>query len=134
MNPFKYDASFRVRHPEMEPEHISEELGLKAKHQWKAGTARKTPKGEPLKGMYENTYCSFELKHPQNTGLCNLLKQFNHRLYERKEFLKSIRLSGGTLEYFVGWYSDKDSGELFDLELLTQLVELGIDLSIEVYK
>ncbi len=134
MNPLKYDVSFRVRHPEMDPEHISEELGLKATYKWKAGTGRKTPKGETLKGTHESTYCSFELQHPQKTGLSDLLKQFNNKLYQHRDFIKSIRVTGGSLEYFVGWYSNKDSGEIFDLELLTQLVELGIDLSIEVHQ
>jgi hypothetical protein len=134
MSPFKFDVSLRLRHPTMNPEHICAELRLKAKHKWKVGDNRKTPKGQSLKGTYETTYCLFDLQHSKKIGLADFLRKYNLKLYRHKEFLNSIRSTGGSLEYFVGWYSDQDSGEIFDLKLLNQLVELGMDLSIAFYK
>jgi hypothetical protein len=134
MHPIRYEVSFRVHHPSIDPGLISTKLGLKPQHKWKAGADRKTPKGTPLKGVYETTYCTFRLKHSKKIDLADFLKYYNKNLFKHKTFLKSIRSTGGKLEYFIGWFSDKDSGEVFDLELLEQLVELKIDLSIAVYE
>lgn len=131
--PFKYVVSFRVRHPSMDPVHISKNLNLTAEQMWKAGNARKTPIGKPLEGVYESSYCTFRLQHAEGIGLTDFLKIKNSELFPNIDFLQSIRSSGGDLEYFVGWFANADSGEVFDLELMNQLVELGISLSVCVY-
>lgn len=133
MYPFRYEVSLRFRHPSLDPDDICRKLGMETKTKWKAGAARKTPTGIPLKGVYETTFCSFRLEHSKNIGLADFLKRCNHKLNKYKEFFDSIRSSGGNLEYFIGWFADKDSGETFDLELLQQVAELGIDLALCVY-
>jgi len=133
MESFKYVVSFRIHHPSMDPDLISSKLGLEPQHKWKAGAERKTPKGKPLTGVYEKSFCTFRLKHGKNIELADFLKGYTKKLHKNKRFLKSIRSTGGKLEYFIGWFTDKDSGEVFDLELLEQLVKLGIDLSLAVY-
>lgn len=130
---YKYHVSFRIRHPTINSEDICKELGLEAEFKWKAGEERKTPKGQILQGVNEESYCCFQLKPSRNTGLASFLKRNNKKLYRHKKFLDTIRSTGGKLEYFIGWFVDKDSGEIFDLELLKQLVDLGIDFSIAVY-
>lgn len=133
MGNFKYHVSLRIDHPSMDPEHICTGLGLNAEYKWKAGAERKTPTGQSLPGTYEATYCCFELMHAKRAGLTDFLKMNTRKLYKHREFLDSIRSTGGTLEYFIGWFADTDSGEIFDLELLNQFVELGINISIAVY-
>jgi hypothetical protein len=133
MYPFKYEVSFRVTHPSIDPVRIEDKLGLTAKYSWKAGDKRNKSNGQTLTNLHKYSYCSFRLKHSPKIGLAELLKDCNKDLYKNKRFLKSIRSTGGKLEYFIGWFSNKDSGEVFDLELLEQLVKLGIDLSLAVY-
>ena len=131
--PFKFDVSLRITHPKMSPEEICKTLGLKAKHKGKVGMPRKTPKGTSLEGVYEYTYCTFGLKHPQKIGLEEFLKSCNEKFYKHKEYFDLINSTGGKLEYFIGWFFDRSSGETFDLELLRQLADLGIELGLNVY-
>lgn len=132
MNLFKYWVSLRIRHPLMDPDYICSQLDMEAKIKWKVGNERKTPKGRSLIGKYEITYCVFDLEHSETMTLADFLRISNGKLYSHREFLKSIRESGGSLEYYIGWFSKGDSGETFDFELLKQLVDLGIELSIEI--
>ena len=132
-HPLDYSVSFRITHPSMNPDVLCKQLRLNAKFKWQAGTQRKTPDGEPLPGVYRDTYCCFELVHPKTVGLSEFLLKHSRKLFKHKDLLHDIRSTGGTLEYFVGWFVDKDSGEVFGLELLKQLTELGIDLSLAVY-
>ena len=133
MKKYKYDVSFRVRHPSMDPDLICSTLGLEAKSKWKAGSERKTPKGKPLLGKYEFSFCTFSLKHPKDIHIADFLKFYNKKLNKQKYFLNSVRVSGGSLEYFIGWYTNENCGEVFDVELLKNLVDLGIEISLDIY-
>jgi hypothetical protein len=117
----------------MDPDFISSKLCMEAEIKWKVGDERRTPKGRKLTGKYDTTYCVFELEPPKNMTLADFLIYSNSKLYKHKEFLKSIRNSGGTLEYYIAWIVNGNSGELFDLKLLMQLVDLGIELGFEMY-
>jgi len=133
MHTFKYDVSFRIWHPQKSADEICNKLGLKPRIKHTVGKQRETPKGTPLDGVYERTYCSFKLEHSDGVKLGDFLKDCNNRLYKYKVIFEEIHSSGGTLEYFIGWYSDKNSGEILDLELLSKLVELKIELSLDFY-
>jgi hypothetical protein len=133
MNPFKYDVSLRVRHPRMADEEISNALRMEARHHWTVGTPRKTPKGTPLKGTYDSTYCSFRLEHADDTKLSDFLAKCTASLMPHKQFLERICSTGGSIEYFVGWYSGSNSGAVLKSELLRDLAALRIDLSLDVY-
>lgn len=117
----------------MDPEEICSELGLRPERKWKVGSQRTTPKGDVLKGVYEETYCCFKLQHPKNQGLADFLIKVSAQFEVHSEFFKRIRSTGGTIEFFIGWYSDKNSGEVFDWELLAKLAEFRINLSMDFY-
>ncbi len=133
MYKFEYDVSLRITHPEMGPENICTKLGMNAWRKWKKGEQRKSSGGTKLEGVNEYTYCCFELKHSKDQELVEFLKKCNEGFCKKKDVFEEIHLTGGNLEYFIGLYSDKNSGAIFDLELLTQLVELKIELSLDFY-
>lgn len=133
MNKFKFDLSFRVRHPYMNSEEICAQLGMVAKYQWTAGKQRKTPKGTLLEGVYNESYCSFDIDHDDNAGLTDLIRSNSQSLEAHKKFLDFLCSTGGKLEYFIGWYSEGNSGEEFDADLIRILAELKIGLSLDFY-
>jgi hypothetical protein len=130
---FTYHVSFRVFHPTIDPKEVCNELGMEAETMWKAGEPRQTPKGTPLAGVYESSYCSFELKHSGSVNLSSFLKRATRNLSKRKRILEHIRSTGGRSEYFIGWFANRDSGETFDFDLIGDLAALKIDLSLAVY-
>ncbi len=133
MSTYKYDASLRVRHPKLEANEICEKIGLSAAIIWNVGDQRMTPKGKNLDGVYRETYCSFHLPHESDQYLPELLAETNKQLKNTSSFLNKIISSGGNVEYFIGWYFNKNTGEIFDSELLQELSELGISLSFDFY-
>lgn len=129
-----YKVSFRIRHPSMEPMEIALQLGLHPGTQHKAGSGRVTPKGALLKGTYDISYCSFPVEIAGNTSLPSAMRDFNRRLVGHREFLSRIVDTGGSLEYFVGWFLQNASvGEVFGWQLLKECGELRIDLALDVY-
>ena len=69
----------------------------------------------------------------KNCELIDFLTHCNQNFYSHKKFFEKIRETGGSIEYFIGLYFDKNGGEIFDCSLLSQLSELKIDLSLDFY-
>ena len=133
MSEFKYDVSFRVFHPNLNPDDICKTLNMNATTKWQVGEQRKTPKGGSLPGVYDQSYCSFQLDHPKGMELADFLNHWNGTLLKFKDYLMDIHSSGGRLEYFIGWYSKGNSGEVFNASLIEQLAKLKIELAIDFY-
>jgi len=133
MSTYKYDVSLRVRHPELKANKICEELGLTPKIKWDVGAQRVTPKGRRLNGVYEETYCSFWLPHENDESLPEFLGKINEQLKSKVKFFDEIILSGGTAEYFIGWYLNENTGDVFNYKFLQEVSKLKISLSFDLY-
>ena len=58
---FKYQVSFRLRHPTVAMSALARVLPIMPRWSWQAGEARRTPKGSPLSGVYPDSYCTFDI-------------------------------------------------------------------------
>ena len=65
--------------------------------------------------------------------LADSLKSFTIGLEPHKEFLLHISSTGWRCEYFIVWFSDVNSGEIFTCELLAKMVDLQINLALDMY-
>ena len=66
-------------------------------------------------------------------GLAVLVGRALDQLAPHRPFFHRIRSQGGTVEFFVGWFFDGNSGDVFDCDLLARMADLKIDLSLDVY-
>jgi|GEM_PF-1064247 len=133
MYPYEYKVSFRISHPRIHPDEISTQLGLQPQISWRAGDIRKTSRGIPIEGRNESTYWSYSINRQSDDSLISLLEDFTVGLESHKDFLVGLRLTGGRLEYFVGWFSGPSSGEVFEHSILNKIASLQIDLSLDIY-
>lgn len=133
MNPARYKIALRISHPNMDPEDISTQLHLSPSRKWKAGTPRTTPAGKRLAGTNRETYCVFDLDEQTSGDLVETLSAFTKKLLAFKPFLHKIQSTGGGIEYFVGLFVKKNAGITIDKSLMVQLLDLGIELSLDIY-
>lgn len=133
MNRFKFDVSLRVRHPSLDVMKICSEIGMTAYRKWSVGEPRETPKGKKLNGFYDETYCTFKLEHEGDEEISSFLKRQNSLLKDKSDFFDMIIATGGNIEYFIGWYLEGNTGDVFTHDLITELSELGFSLSIDLY-
>ena len=131
--PFDYAVSLRVVHPAMDPDVICEALEWEAKYRWKAGTPRRTPKGTPLEGVYKNSYCSFDVAKGDDGELAACLRTAVGRLEKHAAFLRQVRSEGGEIMFYVFLYPNGDTGETLDVDLLSRMAGMGIELGVNVY-
>src|SRR5580704_7158385 len=117
MNPYRYEFSL-LFHPTMDPQDISLALHQTPRIASKAGTPRTTPTGQALEGVNESTYwCSSPAKR-EGYDLAAALAAHLSTIEPYRDFLARFSSTGGTIEYFVGWFTDGlNVGEMFDWEI-----------------
>jgi hypothetical protein len=133
MRTFNFSISLRISSKSIDPLEISDKLNLRPKWLHKIGEARRTPKGRQLDGFYESSYCSFQLNIKNNEGLYNAIDGAADLFSPYKDLFHRIRNDGGRVEFFVGWFSENNTGEILDFALLGKLHELQIDLALDIY-
>lgn len=133
MHNFDYSVSLRIRTKTIDPFFIAEQLELTPKWINKIGEPRTTPKGLPLGGTYEISYCSFPLPRQDDEELHELLNRVVDSLTKHVALFNEICSSGGNVEFFIGWNSTGNTGDTFRHNLLKKLGELQIDLALDVY-
>ena len=135
MGLYRYSVSLRFRHPDIDPEEISRALGMLPRRCWRTGEPRRTPTGNPLRGVYRESYWYADIAEGDSIseGLAPALHKALDKLEPYESFLKRIRDEGGRSEFFVGWYLKSQAGEDFDQSLLRRLIKLQIDLALDNY-
>ena len=135
MNPYHHAISLRIRHPSRDPADFTRILGLSPSHAWKAGEPRATSKGASLPGVNPTTYWTADLTRGESGAqyLASAIGRALDALSGNAALFEDVVATGGRVEFFVGWFFDRMSGEVFSHELLARLAALKIDLSLDVY-
>lgn len=133
MHAFNFSVSLRVYSQAVASSEICGQLGLEPKWRHNVGEPRANPKGVLLGGVYDCSYCSFSLTRQDDEELHEMLDRVADDLLQHEDFFHRIRDGGGRTEFFIGWYSSRNTGDTFNNLLLSKLGELRIDLALDVY-
>lgn len=119
-------VSLRLRHPTLDLAQLAAELQLSPTRIWTVGDPRKTPQGDPLAGVQQESYCALRIITSSGTigAAINVL---------RRALTNSAALRSG---FFLPDLSKtlyctlESEGEVLELNALKSLVDLGIRLEI----
>jgi hypothetical protein len=130
-------VSLRIRHPNIDPEEITQALGLEPQHCWKAGETRRTIQGEPLEGAYRESYWTglFFETGAAPLGLVGdeaLLAQAAQQLRRLQPFLRRLQQEGGTVELLVEMATAPEFSFSLSPRLLSMLASAGVSLLLDV--
>lgn len=118
--------SFQLRHPTSDLADIATATGFPIARIWTAGKDRQTPKGDPLEGVYQESYVAFKVITAEET-ISAAIAAIDAAL---REALKSQPiLEGQELEKSL-YCTLMAQGETIDCESLRRLTEWGIRLEI----
>jgi len=123
----------RFRHPNMDLAWISAKLGLPCFRSWKAGSPRQTPKGDPLPGVYKDSYWVSQLEFVSKEGFCKQLSTILNILLAEKETVDKFNASGGNIEIYLQLSGAINNGDTISNKMLAIMVDLKLELSIEVF-
>ncbi len=126
--------SLRIRHPDSDLAYIDQILNLESDRVWKAGDRRSTPKGTMLDGNYKDSYWNARITDPcVKSEVCNLenmLSDWNENLGLHRKELEKIITEGGSIEYFIWIYCERNLGFELNNTLIKDIADLGLKISI----
>lgn len=127
---FSYRVDLQIWHPTANPNDITQSLGRTPVRSWAAGEPRRTPVGNALPGTQRETYCAFDIGQGDDGELAACLSSAVADLIGNAPLFHELRATGGKVSFYVTWLPGQ-RGEVFDIELLSSIARLGIDLGIE---
>jgi len=130
-----YSVFVGISHPSMPPYEITATLQLEPEHAHIAGQQRVSPKGEHREGVYPENYWGrvmFEGDMPQ-PPLSEALTEVMQRFSGHKEFFQKICADGGHIDLRIFWTLDEGVGDFFSANLIRQIADFGMDISLTIY-
>lgn len=138
MNPYTFSISLRITHPSFDPELATKQLGLEPSRSWKAGNPRTALNGNPLEGVYPESYWTARLLGEQpvpseDRDLESGLFDEATRLEAHIPFFERITSEGGRVELFIGIFGSRNFGFYVHRDLIQKISVLFIELAFDVY-
>jgi len=129
----RYKLSLRLFSKHFKAAEITAQITWRAKITQSIGDLRNTPKGQPLVGLYDETYCLFEITHDSKESLEDCVSRVLEEISPFHKLISEIRAHGGRAEFFVGWFAESDGGFSLDNKIISLLVSSGIDFVMAIY-
>jgi len=124
----------------MKSSHISKVLSVQPEMWHDVGTERVTKNGRKLGGTYEESLVSIDLCKGKKINAEDILfEEFianqNKEFSKHSDFFTKVCETGGTLEYFVGWFSEGsiNMNIFLDASLMKATSELGVSIVLCAY-
>ncbi|MGH6777757.1 MAG: DUF4279 domain-containing protein [Bradyrhizobium sp.] len=125
--------SIRISHPRRDLSSVCTTLGLRPTNIWKKGDERRSPKGNEIGGLREDSRCSIELKSTPGASLSRQIEAGLDLLKPHRTTLLRLSAGGGTISFYVGWFCDENIGETLNAQILEGMARLRISLELNIY-
>jgi hypothetical protein len=130
---FEYCASLHICQAQLDPDLVSQALGMQAICAHRAGDTRQTPTGHQLFGVYDRGYWSVDLETRNGEDIAEFLSRVTADLAPSEAFMQSVVNEGGRIECFIGVFANRLCDQILPATLLSKLGQLGIDLRLDYY-
>jgi hypothetical protein len=138
MQNYSFVIALRIWHPELDPQVITNALGMTPDITHKAGEPRITRQGRALGGTYARSHWSADpfqrgeyLSHQDQ--VVDVLIDATEALARHKDFLLSLRETGAHLHLQVSSHSNRNYAFELPPNLLGACAELGLSIVHDVY-
>jgi hypothetical protein len=137
MSDYEFTMSLRIRHPCIEPDEITQNLGIEPQHTWRAGDPRRDPAGDEIGGQYRESYWMGRLMtQPElasdHVSIESEILRTLAQLRRSFSFIEKLKSEGAVAELQVSVFAREE----FRLELLPEslsmLGRLGLTIALEV--
>jgi hypothetical protein len=129
----RYQVRLLIHHPNIDPDRITEILGLTPHLSVKAGSVRKAPNGVILPGPQKFSVWSHSFRVEGHRHFFTDVEKMIDRLEPHKALLNEIAGSGGSIYLIVDMPGDVNLGSTLGWRYMARLSDLHIDLGIEVF-
>ncbi|NNE78958.1 MAG: DUF4279 domain-containing protein [Silicimonas sp.] len=128
-----FEVQLLIRHPKIDPDDITQILGLEPSRSWMVGDRRSTPSGEKLEGNYDQTSWSHGWQHAGDRFFFRFAESVLEDLKANSEFFLNMASEGGVTMLNIQLFGGQNVGDLASQRFLGMLTDLKIQLGTEVF-
>lgn len=128
----RFSISLRLLHPRMRHEEIINKIGLNACVGHTVGEARRSPLGNELGGKYRETMVVIDVVE-KDGYFVDEIAQVLSDLERNSDYFVRLVETGGSVTLYVGVFFKGRSGFELNLDCISKMKEMCIDLSVEYY-
>lgn len=137
MSDYEFTMSLRIRHPHVEPDEVTRQLGMEPQHVWRAGEQRRDADGAATGGSYRESLwmCTLMAQPELSSDRVGVESELLHALGVLRrslDFLQSLRDSGGVAELHISIFARQEFRLELPAESLVSLGQMGIAIAVEV--
>jgi hypothetical protein len=129
----RYQVRLLIHHPNIDPDRITEILGLTPQLSAIAGSVRKTRTGTVLPGLHRSSVWSHWFCVEGHRHFFTEVEKMIDKLEPHKALLTEITGSEGSIDLIVDMPGDVNLGSTLGWRYMARLSDLHIDLGIEVF-
>jgi hypothetical protein len=133
MGDYTHRLSLAAYHNDADLSALPAEIGLVADKVARVGDMRIAPNGRVTGGRYRFSTCGFKFEPKDGESLPTHLAAVMAQLKPYRAAFERWSGAGVRFEFFVGWFSDFNSRDIFDWTLLADIAALRISLDIDFY-
>jgi hypothetical protein len=130
---FRYQVRLLIKHPDIDPAHITNTLGLTPNVSAIAGSTQETPAGTVLPGVHKVSLWSHSFNVKGNRLFFSTIVEMIDKLEPKKALLTEIADTGGSIELIVNLPGIVNIGDVFPWHDMARLCAMRINLGIEVF-
>ena len=138
MSEYEFTVSLRIRHPTIDPQTISDTLGIQPLHTWRAGRPRCDPAGTEIGGAHHDSYWMARLmENPQlssdGVSVERVIVTTLSQLRRAQTFLEQLHAEGGLAALLVSLYARADFRLELPADSLTLLGRMHMAVVLDVH-
>ena len=129
----RFSIVLLIRHPDIDPRIISDELKLEPYVSTKAGEPRVTPKGTSLSGVWERSSWNHLFEYEGDARLFEELEHLLVQFRSHKDFFLKIADEGGEVQLYFNVPGNINQADVANPSVLKDMLELKIHFGMEVF-
>ncbi len=130
----RFDVELLIVHPTIDPAEITAALGIEPVKTHRVGDSRRTPKGTPLPGNYQDTRWRHSIRHEaKDQWFADQFETLLSRIEPHAAFLGHLRATGGRTCLIIQFLGDGYHGDEISADTLSKLANMGLSLGIECF-
>lgn len=122
-----------IKHPSWDPSDLTRDLGLTPQLAHRVGDPRRTPKGQPLTGVYREMVWSHWNKVTGSRRFLESAEALIATLERQGDLLRRLSETGGTATPCFDLRGEWNIGDVLGWRDLGRLAAMRVDLSVEIF-
>ena len=130
---FEFHIYVLARHSSADMSELATRLRRDPTHLSTKGLQVVTPSGRWLPWTARDSKCLIEVASDRDGTVAEGLEVAADILTDHQDYVRQVADMGGTVEVFVRWYPNGDTGDVIDAAVLQKFGALGVKLGFNVY-